>query len=102
MSPHCEKLSRAEQAGTLPKIVIPVHLTGSSCNMEAISALADQYGFSIIEDASHAIGGFYNGFPVGSCLHSAITVFSFTVKIITTGEGGLATTNDRFAGSTNV
>jgi UDP-4-amino-4,6-dideoxy-N-acetyl-beta-L-altrosamine transaminase len=89
------KLEQAEYAGTLPKVVVPVHLTGSSCDMAAIGALADRYGFAVLEDASHAIGGRYQGEPVGNCRHSAITVFSFhPVKIITTGEGGLATTND--------
>jgi UDP-4-amino-4,6-dideoxy-N-acetyl-beta-L-altrosamine transaminase len=89
------KLVQAEKAGMLPKVVVPVHLSGTSCDMSAISALSDQYNFSILEDASHAIGGEYQGIPVGSCRHSAITVFSFhPVKIITTGEGGLATTND--------
>jgi UDP-4-amino-4,6-dideoxy-N-acetyl-beta-L-altrosamine transaminase len=89
------KLVQAEREGTLPKVVVPVHLTGSSCDMAAIEPLADQYGFAVLEDASHAIGGGYQGEPVGNCRYSAITVFSFhPVKIITTGEGGLATTND--------
>ena len=90
-----QKLQRAERNGTLPKVVVPVHLTGSSCNMAVIASLAERYGFSVLEDASHAIGGRYCGESVGNCRHSAITVFSFhPVKIITTGEGGLATTND--------
>ena len=90
-----QKLQQAEREGTLPKVVVPVHLTGSSCNMAAIGSLAQRYGFAVLEDASHAIGGRYQGEPVGNCRHSAITVFSFhPVKIITTGEGGLATTND--------
>jgi len=89
------KLEQAERNGTLPKVVVPVHLTGSSCDMAAIGAMAERYGFSVLEDASHAIGGRYCGEPVGNCRHSAITVFSFhPVKIITTGEGGMATTND--------
>jgi UDP-4-amino-4,6-dideoxy-N-acetyl-beta-L-altrosamine transaminase len=89
------KLEHAERDGTLPKVVVPVHLAGSSCAMAAIGALAERYGFAVLEDASHAIGGRYQGEPVGNCRHSAITVFSFhPVKIITTGEGGLATTND--------
>lgn len=89
------KLEQAECDGTLPKVVVPVHLAGSSCDMAAIGALAERYGFAVLEDASHAIGGRYRGDPVGNCRHSAITVFSFhPVKIITTGEGGLATTND--------
>ena len=89
------KLVEAERGGTLPKVVVPVHLTGSSCDMTSIALLADRYGFSVIEDASHAIGGRYQGELVGNCRHSDITVFSFhPVKIITTGEGGLATTND--------
>jgi dTDP-4-amino-4,6-dideoxygalactose transaminase len=83
------KLKQAERDGTLPKVVLPVHLTGSSCAMAAIGALAERYGFAVLEDASHAIGGRYLGEPVGNCRHSAITVFSFhPVKIITTGEGG--------------
>ncbi|MDA7434759.1 UDP-4-amino-4,6-dideoxy-N-acetyl-beta-L-altrosamine transaminase [Synechococcus sp. AH-601-J22] len=91
-----QKLQQAEREGTLPKIVVPVHLTGSSCEMAAIGSLAERYGFAVVEDASHAIGGRYHSEPVGNCRHSAITVFSFhPVKIITTGEGGLATTNDQ-------
>lgn len=90
-----QKLQQAEHNGTLPKVVVPVHLAGSSCDMAAIGALAQRYDFAVLEDASHAIGGRYRGEPVGNCRHSAITVFSFhPVKIITTGEGGLATTND--------
>ena len=90
-----QKLEQAKLEGTLPKIVVPVHLTGSSCDMSTIKRLADRYGFAVVEDASHAIGGRYKGEPVGNCRHSSITVFSFhPVKIITTGEGGLATTND--------
>ena len=89
------KLEQAERDDTLPKVLVPVHLAGSSCDMAAIGSLADRYGFAVLEDASHAIGGRYHGEPVGNCRHSAITVFSFhPVKIITTGEGGLATTND--------
>ena len=89
------KLEQADRAGTLPKVLVPVHLAGTSCDMAAIGALAKRYGFAVLEDASHAIGGRYHGEPVGNCRHSAITVFSFhPVKIITTGEGGLATTND--------
>lgn len=90
-----QKLQQAERQGTLPKIVVPVHLTGSCSDMVAIGLLAERYGFAVLEDASHAIGGRYQGEPVGNCRYSAITVFSFhPVKIITTGEGGLATTND--------
>ena len=89
------KLEQAERDGTLPKVVVPVHLAGSSCDMAAIGELAKRYGFAVLEDASHAIGGRYQGESVGNCRYSAITVFSFhPVKIITTGEGGLATTND--------
>ncbi len=88
------KLEKAKQQGRLPKVVIPVHFSGLSCEMEAIFALSKQYGFKIIEDASHAVGAEYNGYPVGSCQYSDITVFSFhPVKIITTGEGGMALTN---------
>ncbi len=89
------KLETAKRNGKLPKIVVPVHLCGTSCEMKSINKLAQEYGFVILEDASHAIGGNYRGHPVGNCKYSSITVFSFhPVKIITTGEGGLATTND--------
>ena len=90
-----EKLTRAEGVGKLPKIVVPVHLSGQSCDMAAIHALGQRYGFRIIEDASHAIGGEYKSEPIGNCRYSDVTVFSFhPVKIITTGEGGMALTND--------
>lgn len=90
-----EKLVHAETIGKLPKVVIPVHLCGQPCEMEAIYGLSKKYGFRIIEDASHAIGGRYKGEPIGNCRYSDITVFSFhPVKIITTGEGGMAMTND--------
>lgn len=89
------KLKQADREGCLPKVLVPVHLCGTSCAMEPIGALARQYGVAVVEDASHAIGGRYQDQPVGDCRYSAITVFSFhPVKIITTGEGGLATTND--------
>lgn len=110
-----EKLAHAEKIGNLPKVVIPVHFAGQPCDMSAIYALSQQYGFKIIEDASHAVGASYQDTPfasaviarsevtrqpinhikVGSCTHSDITVFSFhPVKIITTGEGGMALTNN--------
>lgn len=90
-----EKLMVAEQQGRLPKIVIPVHFAGQSCDMKSIRTLADRYGFKIIEDASHAIGGKYLGESIGNCRYSDITVFSFhPVKIITTAEGGMALTNN--------
>lgn len=86
---------RRDTGGKLPSVVIPVHLCGQSCDMEAIRALGDEYGFRIIEDASHAIGGRYQDRPVGDCRYSDITVFSFhPVKIVTTAEGGAVTTND--------
>jgi dTDP-4-amino-4,6-dideoxygalactose transaminase len=89
------KLIEAEKAGQLPKVVVPVHLTGQPCDMSAIHALAQRYGFKIIEDASHAIGGQYKGKPIGNGRYSDITVFSFhPVKIITTAEGGMALTNN--------
>lgn len=93
------KLVEAEKTGSLPKIVIPVHLTGQPCEMTAIHALSLKYGFKIIEDASHAIGGKYKGEPIGNGRYSDITVFSFhPVKIITTAEGGMLTTkNDELA-----
>ncbi|BBN81099.1 UDP-4-amino-4,6-dideoxy-N-acetyl-beta-L-altrosami ne transaminase [Pseudoalteromonas sp. A25] len=91
-----KKLQWAEQQNCLPKVVIPVHLTGQSCNMEEIAKLANQYDFNVIEDASHAIGATYQKAPVGNCQYSDICIFSFhPVKIITTGEGGIATTNDK-------
>ena len=90
-----DKLAEAEKLGLLPKIVIPVHLAGQPCDMIAIHELSKKYGFKIIEDASHAIGASYNEIKVGSCAHSDIAIFSFhPVKIITTGEGGMALTND--------
>jgi UDP-4-amino-4,6-dideoxy-N-acetyl-beta-L-altrosamine transaminase len=89
------KLEHAEKSGKLPKVIIPVHLAGQSCDMAAIHALSAQFGFRIIEDASHAIGGKYQDLPIGDCRYSDITVFSFhPVKIITTGEGGMAVTNN--------
>lgn len=88
------KLIKAEVENKLPKIVIPVHFSGQSCDMKRIYELGQTYGFFIIEDASHAIGSKYLDLPVGGCQYSDITVFSFhPVKIITTAEGGLATTN---------
>lgn len=89
------KLKTAATNGTLPKVLIPVHFAGQSCDMSSIAALATKYGVRIIEDASHAIGARYLDQPVGNCAYSDICVFSFhPVKIITTAEGGLATTND--------
>lgn len=96
MSPEAlqTKLKQASIDGRLPKVVIPVHLTGQPCDMKAIHELSKEFGFSIIEDASHATGASYLGSPIGSNKFSDITVFSFhPVKIITTGEGGAALTN---------
>lgn len=90
-----EKLKNARATGNLPKILVAVHLCGQSCDMEAINKLSVIYGFNVIEDASHAIGGKYKGENIGNCKYSDITVFSFhPVKIITTAEGGMALTND--------
>lgn len=87
---------KLETAVKKPKVVIPVHLAGQSCDMEAIKALADEYGFKIIEDASHATGADYKNTKVGSCCYSDMTVFSFhPVKIVTTGEGGIVLTNNK-------
>ena len=87
---------KLEAAVKKPKVVIPVHLAGQSCDMEAIKALADEYGFKIIEDASHATGAYYKNTKVGSCRYSDMTVFSFhPVKIVTTGEGGIVLTNNK-------
>lgn len=97
MSISCleKKLANAKRTGNLPKVVIPVHLCGQPCDMQSIHKLSQQYGFKIIEDASHAIGARYRGEPVGNCKYSDITVFSFhPVKIITAGEGGMVLTND--------
>lgn len=89
------KLTAAAAAGRLPKVLVPVHFAGQSADMVAIGALARRFGVKVIEDASHAIGAHYQGRPVGNCAQSDICVFSFhPVKIITTAEGGLATTND--------
>lgn len=89
------KLEQAEQEGRLPKVVVAVHLCGQPCDMQAIHTLAKRYGFKVIEDASHAIGGKYQGEFIGNGKYSDITVFSFhPVKIITTAEGGMALTND--------
>lgn len=88
------KLEQADKAGKLPKVLVAVHLCGQPCEMQQIHALGQRYGFHIIEDASHAVGGRYQGEPIGNCRYSDITVFSFhPVKIITTAEGGIALTN---------
>ena len=90
-----EKLAVAKRLGRLPKVVVPVHLAGQPTEQEAIWALAQEYGFKVLEDASHAIGASRNDEMVGSCRWSHTTIFSFhPVKIITTGEGGMALTND--------
>jgi dTDP-4-amino-4,6-dideoxygalactose transaminase len=89
-----KKLVAAKLQGKLPKVVVPVHMCGQPCDMQAIHALSLKYGFKIIEDASHAIGARYLGEPVGNCRYSDLTVFSFhPVKIITTGEGGMVMCN---------
>jgi len=91
-----QKLQSAKQKGKLPKVIIPVHFSGQSCEMQQIQALAKKYGCRVIEDASHAIGGSYLGSKIGSCAYSDMTVFSFhPVKIVTTGEGGMILTNHR-------
>jgi UDP-4-amino-4,6-dideoxy-N-acetyl-beta-L-altrosamine transaminase len=94
------KLEKAERQGKLPKVVVPVHLCGQPCDMIAIHALSQKYGFKIVEDASHAIGGKYQNEFIGNCQYSDATVFSFhPVKIITTAEGGMVVTNrDELAG----
>lgn len=89
------KLKAAESEGTLPNLVIPVHFAGHACPMERLAALADTYGFRVIEDACHALGGSYKGAKIGNCRHADMTVLSFhPVKSITTAEGGLVLTND--------
>ncbi|KIP77986.1 spore coat protein [Vibrio harveyi] len=91
-----EKLIKAKAEGKLPKVVVPVHLCGQPCDMAAIGKLAKEYGFKVIEDASHAIGGRYREQPIGNCEYSDITVFSFhPVKIVTTAEGGATLTNSK-------
>ena len=91
-----QKLVHAKKEGVLPKVVVAVHLCGQPCDMKAIHALSLQYGFKIIEDASHSIGGRYLEHSIGSCVYSDITVFSFhPVKIVTTAEGGAALTNSK-------
>jgi dTDP-4-amino-4,6-dideoxygalactose transaminase len=90
------KLEIAAKTGKIPKVVIPVHLTGEPCDMKEINKLSKEFGFKVIEDASHAIGSRFLDKWIGSCEFSDITVFSFhPVKIITTGEGGMALTNDK-------
>lgn len=89
------KLEHAAREGRLPRVVVPVHFAGQSCEMAPIGELARRYGFRVIEDASHAIGAAYRGAPVGRCDFADIAVFSFhPVKIVTSGEGGVATTRD--------
>lgn len=88
------KLEAAEAAGQLPKVLVAVAFSGQSCDMQAIAGLAERYGFTLIEDASHAVGASYLGRPVGCGVHAAMTIFSFhPVKIITSGEGGMVLTN---------
>lgn len=90
------KLEQASRENRLPKVVVPVHLCGQPCDMGRIKALSERYGFRIVEDASHAIGGRYRGEFIGNCRYSDITVFSFhPVKIVTTAEGGMAVTNNQ-------
>jgi UDP-4-amino-4,6-dideoxy-N-acetyl-beta-L-altrosamine transaminase len=90
-----KKLVKGKKENKLPKILVPVHFAGQSCDMKKIHSLSKEYGFKVLEDASHAIGAKYLNKPIGGCQYSDITVFSFhPVKIITTGEGGMATTND--------
>ncbi len=90
-----QKLAISAREGTLPKVLVPVHLAGQSCEMQPIAELAQRYGVTVIEDASHGLGGRYQGQPIGGCQFSTMTVFSFhPVKIMTTGEGGAILTND--------
>ena len=89
------KLAVAAETGVLPKAIVVVHLAGQPCDMARIGAAASRYGVAVIEDAAHAIGGSYAGTPVGACEYSDMTTFSFhPVKVVTTGEGGMITTND--------
>ncbi len=89
------KLIAAQKSGTLPKVILPVHFSGQSCDMEAIAVLAKKYEIQVIEDASHALGGHYQNQKIGSCQFSEMAIFSFhPVKMITTGEGGMIVTNN--------
>jgi dTDP-4-amino-4,6-dideoxygalactose transaminase len=89
------RLEKAAVQGRLPKVVVPVHFAGQPCDMRAIRALSREFGFMVVEDASHALGAEYLGGKVGACLHSDMTVFSFhPVKIATTGEGGAVLSSD--------
>jgi UDP-4-amino-4,6-dideoxy-N-acetyl-beta-L-altrosamine transaminase len=89
------RLAKAAEQGKIPKVVIPVHFAGQSCEMEEICDMGKKYNFKIIEDACHAVGGSYKGVKIGKCLYSDMTVFSFhPVKNITTGEGGMVLTNN--------
>jgi len=91
-----DKLTRAKEQNCLPKLIVPVHFSGQSCEMKDIWELSKEYGFRVIEDASHALGGEYMGKKVGSCEYSDLAVFSFhPVKMITTGEGGAVITNSK-------
>ena len=91
-----EMLTKAKKDNRLPKLVVPVHFAGQSCDMEAIWELSKEYKFKVIEDASHALGGKYKGEKIGNCKYSDMCVFSFhPVKMITTGEGGAVTTNSK-------
>jgi UDP-4-amino-4,6-dideoxy-N-acetyl-beta-L-altrosamine transaminase len=91
-----QKLRQAESEGRLPKVVVPVHFAGQSCDMKRIRELSHQYGFYVIEDACHALGGRYNNTSIGGCQYSDLTVFSFhPLKSITTGEGGMVLSNDK-------
>ena len=91
-----DKLKLAKKEGKLPKVLIPVHFGGTSCDMEEVYKLSKKYGIIVIEDASHAIGGKYKGDLIGNCKYSDMTIFSFhPVKIITTAEGGMVTTNNK-------
>ena len=91
-----QKLEAAKKQGRLPKVLVPVHFSGQPCEMREIAALAKEYGFAVIEDASHAIGATYEASRIGDCRYSDMTVFSFhPVKIVTTAEGGMVTTQDQ-------
>ena len=91
-----QRLEEAKKSGKLPKVVIPVHYSGLPCCMKELRGLAEEYGFSTVEDASHALGAQYRGHPIGECSYSDITIFSFhPVKMITSAEGGMALTRSK-------
>jgi len=91
-----DKLAKTEaEGGVLPSVIVPVDFGGLPCDLAPIRELADSYGFKVLEDAAHSLGGSYRGTPVGGCDLSDAATFSFhPVKTITSGEGGMIVTDD--------